>query len=276
MNYQLTQYIWPWINFQGWIKVTWLQQVVSPKWSIIWNSKSYNYMVQFTSWHLILGGIERSNQGHLVFIWLYIILSVLLDSGAVKPRGLLFGIMMKFLTSWSIFWHHDVKFDFMTKFVNIFLTSWKQEMRCHYVFLYIHSFVMILDLWGGGGLGSEPVGRRSWATELPCFNYKVTSLWICPYLYLIKNIFICHAFSGEESWLWCHWISGWTLPYCWPRRDDACQSMSCCMSSACPGWMCLPVAYRLMRVDGQVNISHTARSAHPSGIRGPEAGSDQH
>ena len=48
------------------------------------------YMVfQFTSLHLTLGGIERSNQGHLVFIGLYIILSVLLDSGTVRPRGLL-------------------------------------------------------------------------------------------------------------------------------------------------------------------------------------------
>ena len=45
---------------------------------------------QFTSWHLTLGGIKRSNQGHLVFIRLYIILSVLLDSGVVRPRGLLF------------------------------------------------------------------------------------------------------------------------------------------------------------------------------------------
>ena len=44
---------------------------------------------QFTSWHLTLDGIERSNQGHLVFIGLYIILSVLLDSGAVRPRNLL-------------------------------------------------------------------------------------------------------------------------------------------------------------------------------------------
>ena len=45
---------------------------------------------QFTSWHLTLGGIERSNQGHLVFIGMCIILNVLLDSGAVRPRGLLF------------------------------------------------------------------------------------------------------------------------------------------------------------------------------------------
>ena len=34
--------------------------------------------------------MDRSNQGHLVFIGLYIILRVLLDSGAVRPRGLLF------------------------------------------------------------------------------------------------------------------------------------------------------------------------------------------
>ena len=63
-------------------------------WSIIYNfslTHSKSYMVfKFTSWHLTLGGIERSNQGHLVFIGLYIILSVLLDSGAVRPRGLLF------------------------------------------------------------------------------------------------------------------------------------------------------------------------------------------
>ena len=44
---------------------------------------------QFTIGHLTLGGIERSNQGHLVFIWLCIILNVLLDSGAVRLRGLL-------------------------------------------------------------------------------------------------------------------------------------------------------------------------------------------
>ena len=37
---------------------------------------------QFTSWHLTLGGIERSNQGHLVFIGLYIMLDVLLDSAS--------------------------------------------------------------------------------------------------------------------------------------------------------------------------------------------------
>ena len=44
---------------------------------------------QFTSLHLTLGDIERSNQGHLVFIGLYIILSVLLDSVTVRPRCLL-------------------------------------------------------------------------------------------------------------------------------------------------------------------------------------------
>ena len=37
-----------------------------------------------------LGGIERSNQGRLVFIGLCIIHNVLLDSGAVRPRCLLF------------------------------------------------------------------------------------------------------------------------------------------------------------------------------------------
>ena len=50
-----------------------------------------SYMVfHFTLWHLALGGIERSNQGYLVFIGVCIIYNILLDSGAVRPRGLLF------------------------------------------------------------------------------------------------------------------------------------------------------------------------------------------
>ena len=45
---------------------------------------------QFTLWHLTLGGIERSNQGHWVFIGMCIIYKcIILDSGAVRPRGLL-------------------------------------------------------------------------------------------------------------------------------------------------------------------------------------------
>ena len=40
-----------------------------------------------------LGGIETSNQGHLVFIGMCIILNVLLNSAAVMPRGLLFLIV---------------------------------------------------------------------------------------------------------------------------------------------------------------------------------------
>ena len=45
---------------------------------------------QFTPWHLTLGGIEKSNQGHWVFIGLCIIDNVLLDIGVVMPRGLFF------------------------------------------------------------------------------------------------------------------------------------------------------------------------------------------
>ena len=56
---------------------------------------------QFTSWHLTLGGIERSIQGHLVFFGLCIILNVLLDSGAVGPRGLLFIIEWIGLVLWE-------------------------------------------------------------------------------------------------------------------------------------------------------------------------------
>ena len=53
-------------------------------------SKSYTlYGLSIYIMTFDLGGIERSNQGHLVFIGLYVILSVLLDSGAVRPRGLL-------------------------------------------------------------------------------------------------------------------------------------------------------------------------------------------
>ena len=71
------------------------------KWSIIsnfaWNTYivNHNYMVfHSTSWHLTLGGIERSNQCHLVFIGLCIMDSVFLDSGAVRPRSLLSGLRL--------------------------------------------------------------------------------------------------------------------------------------------------------------------------------------
>ena len=48
---------------------------------------SKSYMVfQSTPWNLTLGGIERSNEGHWVFIGLCIIGNVLLDSGVVRPR----------------------------------------------------------------------------------------------------------------------------------------------------------------------------------------------
>ena len=54
-----------------------------------------SYMIfQFTPCHWNLGGIEMSNQGHWVFIGLCIIYNVLLDSGAVRPRGLLFGMKL--------------------------------------------------------------------------------------------------------------------------------------------------------------------------------------
>ena len=52
---------------------------------------SKSYMVfQFTWLNFTLGGNERSNQGRSVFIGLCIIHNVLLDSGAVRPRGLLY------------------------------------------------------------------------------------------------------------------------------------------------------------------------------------------
>ena len=52
------------------------------------HSKLY-VVIQLTPWHLTLGGTERSNQCHWVFIGLYIIDHVLLDSGAVRSRCLL-------------------------------------------------------------------------------------------------------------------------------------------------------------------------------------------
>ena len=49
---------------------------------------------QFIPSHLTLGGPERSNQGHWLFIGLCIIDNVLLDSGAVRPRGPLFKVFV--------------------------------------------------------------------------------------------------------------------------------------------------------------------------------------
>ena len=54
-----------------------------------------------------LGGIE-SNQGHLVFIELCIILDVLLDSGAVRPRGLLSCELGQILTRYDFLWARPV------------------------------------------------------------------------------------------------------------------------------------------------------------------------
>ena len=45
---------------------------------------------EFTSRHLTLDNLERSNEDHWVFIVLCILDNVLLDNGAVRPRGLLF------------------------------------------------------------------------------------------------------------------------------------------------------------------------------------------
>ena len=52
-----------------------------------------------TSWHLTLCGIERSNQGHLVFIGLCIILNILLDSGREASCYVL-GWKCNYLNSW--------------------------------------------------------------------------------------------------------------------------------------------------------------------------------
>ena len=66
----LPQDIWPWITFQ--VKVTWVSKGISYMEHLIkfCVKRLYNksYMVfQFTPWHLTLGGIERSNQGHWMF-----------------------------------------------------------------------------------------------------------------------------------------------------------------------------------------------------------------
>ena len=62
----------------------------------------YSMVFQFTLWHLVLGGIEMSNQCHLVFIGLCIIHNVLLDSGALRPRCLLFLILHRYSMAWGL------------------------------------------------------------------------------------------------------------------------------------------------------------------------------
>ena len=64
---------------------------------------------QFTPLHLTLGGIERSNQDHWVLIWLCIIDNYIslvyhrqLDSGAVRPRGLLFYNFVKIIQNTEV------------------------------------------------------------------------------------------------------------------------------------------------------------------------------
>ena len=64
--------LWPWITFIGQIKVKYLSRGCV--------------------------ALKRSNQAHFVFIGLCIIHTALLDSGAVRPRGLLFHMLCLNLT----------------------------------------------------------------------------------------------------------------------------------------------------------------------------------
>ena len=79
---------------------------------------------QFTPLHLTLGGIERSNQDHWVLIWLCIIDNYTslvqhrqLDSGAVRPRGLLLDLRLEAgytVTNKKIGKHLIITTDFIT------------------------------------------------------------------------------------------------------------------------------------------------------------------
>ena len=81
MNYQFTS------RHLTLYKLSWSNQGhITFKRVYLLNGASYQILHET---HLTLGGIERSNQGHWVLIWLCIIGNVLLDSGAVRPRCLL-------------------------------------------------------------------------------------------------------------------------------------------------------------------------------------------
>ena len=77
------------------------------------HSKSYT-VFQFIPGHLTFAGIERLNQGHWVFIGLYIIDYVLLDSGAVRLRGLLY------FQHFFLFLPHLFKTLFLKEFWGLF------------------------------------------------------------------------------------------------------------------------------------------------------------
>ena len=85
---------------------------------------------QFTPWHLTLGGIERSNQGHWVFIGLCIICKcIILDSGAVRPRGLLFSFLITYPVS---VYHNNVSFC-----IFCILYLWNHHSPFHQSFCFV-------------------------------------------------------------------------------------------------------------------------------------------
>ena len=119
---------------------------------------SKSYMVfQSTPWHMILGGIERSNQGHWVFIqlrWAHIPCIIRQRSSqAERPlvwrhdegfvvmtyfwhHNELFWCNDVFLTSWRSFYRHDLfltswrTFDAMTNVFDVMTCFWCQDENC--------------------------------------------------------------------------------------------------------------------------------------------------
>ena len=150
----------------------------------IYRKSFKNY--QFTSRHLTFDNLSRSNQGHITLKRLYLLNGpsyqilhethiynksymvfrftswhltlALKDSGAFRPRGLLFTCWshdvflkslcnfygMTFLTSWRVFdvmllWPHDVFFNVITYFLTswLILTSWRTSLRHDKLFTYL-------------------------------------------------------------------------------------------------------------------------------------------
>ena len=172
---------------------------------------------QFTSWHLTLGGIERSNQGHLVFFGLCIMLNVLLDSGAVRPRGLLLSWRHDFLKSWQTFWHHDV---FLTSWqtFGVFLTSWQNFWRHDTLLDIMTSFLchdepfeVMTNILSHGGFFFT-----SWTfwRQGELFDV-VTYFWPHDVFLMSWPAFyrhdICSSFREQNNMktcFWCHWHHG--------------------------------------------------------------------
>ena len=86
---------------------------------------SHSGILVYFIWHTTFSYTERSNQGHYEFMGLFTIDPVLLDNEAIRPRGLLFDVMLHFWRTFDIMFS-GIPFDVV---MNVCVTDITQIKR---------------------------------------------------------------------------------------------------------------------------------------------------